>query len=151
MHRLIIAVLAVLAVVGCAGPEAAVPSTTAPSTGPSTTGPSTTAPSTTGQRFPDVIAVSTTPGPEGVTFNVTISSPYDTPQRYADAFRVRSPRGEVYGVRELAHDHATEQPFTRDLSDVALPEVVTEVVIEARDSRNGWGGRTQTVSFAPAG
>jgi hypothetical protein len=64
---------------------------------------------------------------------------------------VRSPQGEVYGVRELAHDHAVEQPFTRSLPDVALPEVVTEVVVEARDSRNGWGGRTQTVSFAPGG
>ena len=66
-----------------------------------------------------------------------------------DAFRVRSPQGEVYGARELAHDHAVEQPFTRSLPDVALPEVATEVVVEARDSRNGWGGRTQTVSFAP--
>ncbi len=54
-------------------------------------------------------------------------------------------------MRELAHDHAVEQPFTRSLPDVALPEVVTEVVVEARDSRNGWGGRTQTVSFAPGG
>jgi hypothetical protein len=132
MRFLIITVLALLTVVGCSEPEAA-------------------APSTTGQRFPDVVAVSTTPGPEGVTFDVTISSPYDSPQRYADAFRVRAPKGEVYGVRELAHDHAAEQPFTRSLPDVALPEVVTEVVIEARDSRNGWGGRTQTVSFAPRG
>ncbi len=132
MHPLIIAVLAALAAVGCSEPEAA-------------------APSTTGQRFPDVIAVTHTPGPEGVTFDVTISSPYDTPERYADAFRVRSPSGEVYGVRELAHDHAGEQPFTRSLPDVALPEVVTEVVIEARDSSNGWGGRTRTVSFAPGG
>ncbi len=130
MRRLIIVVLAVLAGVGCSGSE-------------------TAEPSTTGQRFPEVIAVTPTPGPAGVTFDVTISSPYDSPQRYADAFRVRSPSGEVYGVRELAHDHAAEQPFTRSLPNVALPEVVTEVVVEARDSRNGWGGRTQTVSFAP--
>lgn len=132
MRRSIIAVVAALAVAGCTEPEAA-------------------APPATGQRFPDVIAVSTTPGPGGVTFNVTISSPYDTPQRHADAVRVRSPRGEVYRVRELAHDPTAGQPFTDSLPDVALPEVVTEVVIEARDSRNGWGGRTQTVSFAPGG
>jgi hypothetical protein len=109
-------------------------------------------PADPGQRFPDVVTVETTPGPKGVTFDVTISSPYDSPERYADAIRVRSADGRaVYGMRELAHDHAAEQPFTRGVPDVALPEVVTEVVIEARDSENGWGGGTQSVSFTPGG
>lgn len=109
-------------------------------------------PADPGKRFPDVVAVETTPGPKGVTFDVTISSPYDSPERYADAIRVRSADGRaVYGMRELAHDHAAEQPFTRGVPDVALPEVVTEVVIEARDSENGWGGGTQSVSFTPGG
>lgn len=46
----------------------------------------------------------------------TTSSPYDSPDRYADAFRVLAPDGTVLGVRELLHDHANEQPLTRSLS-----------------------------------
>ena len=78
---------------------------------------------------------------------VTVSSPYDSPARYADALRVRSEDGiEVYGVRELTHDHASEQPFTRSITDVKIPDDVTEVVVEGRDQVSGWGGKTVTVS-----
>lgn len=84
---------------------------------------------------------------EQYTFAVTVSSPYDTPDRYADAFRVRSVDGTVFGVRELTHDHATEQPFARTLSGVVIPAAVTSVVVEGRDQANGWGGGTQTVKL----
>lgn len=80
---------------------------------------------------------------------VTISSPYDTPDRYADAIRIRNADGTVYGVRELLHDHASEQPFTRSVTGVTVPDGVAEVVVEARDKTNGWGGKTQTVSVEP--
>lgn len=103
--------------------------------------------SSTGQRFPDVIDVTVSRSGAEFSFAVTVSSPYDTPERYADAFRVRSADGEVYGVNELTHDHATEQPFTRTLSGVALPAGVTEVVVEGRDQANGWGGGTRTVEL----
>jgi hypothetical protein len=32
-----------------------------------------------------------------------------------------------------------EQPFTRSLSDVEIPEDVASVVIRARDNVHGWG------------
>ncbi|CAN5737826.1 hypothetical protein BH23ACT8_BH23ACT8_23550 [soil metagenome] len=32
--------------------------------------------------------------------------------------------GEVLGVRELLHDHAGEQPFTRSLGDLVIPSSV---------------------------
>ena len=95
--------------------------------------------------FPDVIDVDVQVGSAGLLdFDVTLSSPYDTPQRYADAWRVRSTDGVVFGVRELAHDHANEQPFTRSLDSVEIPDDVTEVVVEGRDQVNGWGGETIT-------
>ena len=76
-------------------------------------------------RFPDVVDVEVEETAEGVyTFDVTISSPYDSPQRYADAWRVKDEDGTVYGVRELLHDHAGEQPFTRSLSGVEIPSGV---------------------------
>lgn len=98
------------------------------------------------QKHPDVVAVEARAG-RGQTFDfdVTVASPYDTPQRYADAFRVSGSDGRVYGERRLLHDHANEQPFTRDLYDVAIPREVETVVVQARDSRYGYGGATVEV------
>jgi hypothetical protein len=99
------------------------------------------------QKFPDVVGVQVVARSAGVfDFDVTVSSRYDTPQRYADGFRAMSEDGRtVYGVRPLAHDHAGEQPFTRDLHGVAIPAGVKQVVIQARDQLHGWGGQTQSV------
>jgi hypothetical protein len=67
------------------------------------------------QRYPDVLEAELEPSGDGWRLSATISSPYDSPERYADAFRVLTPAGEQLGVRELLHDHAGEQPFTRSL------------------------------------
>ena len=102
-----------------------------------------------GQKYPDVVGVRVEERLPGVfDFDVTISSPYDTPSRYADGFRVMDEHGRtVFGVRPLGHDHASEQPFTRDLYGVKLPAAVRKVVVQARDQRYGWGGGTQAVDL----
>jgi hypothetical protein len=92
------------------------------------------------QRFPDVVGAEATYAAGSWTFAVTISSPYDSPERYADAWRVLGPDGTVYGERILLHDHAAEQPFTRSRSGIVIPDGVTTVLIEARDLVHGWGG-----------
>jgi hypothetical protein len=94
------------------------------------------------QAFPDVIDA--TAQREGGTWTIsaTLSSPYDTPERYADAWRVVGPDGDVYGERILTHDHASEQPFTRSESGIEIPEDLSEVTIEGRDLANGYGGDT---------
>lgn len=97
--------------------------------------------------YPDVIGVEVTAGAESHSFDVTISSPYDTPERYADAFRVVGDDGTVYGIRELLHDHANEQPFTRSLGGVEIPDTVETVTIEGRDQVYGWGGETIEVDL----
>jgi len=104
-------------------------------------------------RFPEIVAVEATydDGTETWSFDVTVSSPYDTPERYADGWRVVGPGGTVYGVHTLAHDHAAEQPFTRRQSGVAIPTEVTEVTIEGRDLVNGFGGAALTVDLEGAG
>lgn len=100
------------------------------------------------QRYPDVVEVEVSETSENVyKFDVTISSPYDTPERYADAWRVKGEDGAVFGVRELLHDHASEQPFTRSLSDVSIPEGTAKVIIEGRDLQHGWGGETVTIDL----
>ncbi len=94
------------------------------------------------QRFPDVVAVEATEQGGTWSFDVTLSSPYDTPERYADAWRIVAPDGTVLGERPLAHDHQFEQPFTRSLGGVEIPDDVNVVVVEGRDQVYGWGGAT---------
>lgn len=100
------------------------------------------------QTFPDVINVTVKPtGIDLFDFDVTMTSPYDTAQRYADAFRVAGADGKVFGERVLLHDHADEQPFTRDLSRVRIPVGVKVVIVQGRDQVSGYGGRAVTVTL----
>jgi len=71
-----------------------------------------------------------------------LSSPYDTPERDADSWRVIGPDRTVYGERFLTHDHANEQPFTRSQAGIAIPDDVDVVTLEGCDQQFGWGGGT---------
>jgi hypothetical protein len=113
----------------------------------STPTPTTAAADDDQQQYPDIVAVDVTAEGDTYRFDVTVSSPYDTPERYADAWRIVAPDGTALGIRELAHDHAAEQPFTRSLSGVVIPPDVTTVTVEGRDLVNGWGGGTRTVTL----
>ncbi|MEM1272806.1 MAG: hypothetical protein AAGF88_03260 [Pseudomonadota bacterium] len=70
--------------------------------------------------------------------SVTISHPDTGWDHYADAWEVLDTNGNSLGIRELAHPHVDEQPFTRSLS-VTLPgDGPWDVLIRARDSVHGW-------------
>jgi len=100
------------------------------------------------ELFPDVVGVEAVHDGDGSwTFHVTLSSPYDSPERYADAWRVVGPDGAVFGERILLHDHAAEQPFTRSRSGIEIPADVTTVTVEGRDQVSGWGGATMEVAL----
>lgn len=58
---------------------------------------------------------------------------------YADRWDVLDENGNVLGVRELAHPHVDEQPFTRSLT-LTIPEGVKKVILRANDSVHGLGG-----------
>lgn len=77
---------------------------------------------------------------DGWTFRVTVRHADAGWEHYANAWRVVAPDGTVLGTRELLHPHVDEQPFTRSLSGVSIPEGVSRVTIEARDSVHGWDG-----------
>ena len=140
---MVVIVAMLLVLVGCG--DADVTSATDGSTGTTST-PASDAPAD--DAFPDVIGAEARQDADGTwTFAVTISSPYDTPERYADGWRVVGPDGDVFGVRELAHDHANEQPFTRSRSGIEIPDGVDTVTIEGRDLANGWGGSTLELSL----
>jgi N-acetylmuramoyl-L-alanine amidase len=97
--------------------------------------------------YPDVVDVSVGRNAASFDFEVTVSSPYDSPNRYADAWRVIGEDGQIYGVRELTHHHANEQPFTRSLEGLDIPGAVDSVTVQARDLVYGWGGRTVEVTL----
>jgi N-acetylmuramoyl-L-alanine amidase len=92
--------------------------------------------------YPDVVEATVSGGGPIFNFVVTMSSPYDTPERYADAWRVVGDDGVVYGTMELAEEHSGEQPFTRALAGVEIPATVRSVTIQGRDLVYGWGGES---------
>lgn len=95
------------------------------------------------QHFPDVLAAESGQAADGSwTFSVTLSSPYDTAEQYADAWRVLGPDGTEFGYRGLTHDHANEQPFTRSQNGIVIHDDIDTVTVQGRDLINGWGGDT---------
>jgi hypothetical protein len=101
-----------------------------------------------GQRFPELLeAEATETEPRTYDIAVTISSPYDSPDRYASGWRVLTANGELIAEHELLHDHASEQPFTRVQTGVEVDATADTVVIEGRDLANGYGGRKLELSL----
>ena len=72
------------------------------------------------------------------SFSVTLSHPDTGWEHYADGWRVLDMNGTELGLRVLAHPHEQEQPFTRSLSGVQVPEGTTQVQIQARCLVDGW-------------
>ncbi len=101
--------------------------------------------STADADFPDVIEAELNDEGDTYSLAVTMSSEYDTPERYADGWRVLDPEGNELATMELGHDHASEQPFTRSQSDLEIPDGVEMVTIEGHDLENGYGGATVDV------
>lgn len=74
----------------------------------------------------------------GWTFEVTIRHPDSGWDHYANAWEILAPDGTSLGLRELTHPHVDEQPFTRNLSGVKIPEGIRQVMIRARCNLTGW-------------
>jgi hypothetical protein len=150
MHRLRIALLPVLLLVlaACSGDtgSSAADASAADATAADATDTPSAATTAGAQRYPDIVDVELEPqGDDVYDVRVTVSSPYDTPQRYADGWRVLTPDGTELGTHTLLHDHANEQPFTRTQPGVEIPPSVDEITVEGRDQRSGFGGQTVTV------
>jgi hypothetical protein len=80
-------------------------------------------------------------------FDVTVSHPDTGWDHYADAWRVLDMDGNQLAIRQLAHPHVNEQPFTRSLSGVILPVGTTQVQVQARDLPGGWNPETLVVQL----
>ena len=94
----------------------------------------------------DVVAAEAAVAADGTwRFSVTVRHADEGWDHYADAWDVVAPDGTVLATRILHHPHVDEQPFTRSLSGVVIPEDVATVTVRARDSVHGYGGATLEV------
>ena len=95
----------------------------------------------------DVLDPRATPTDAGTyRFDVTVRHADTGWDHYADAWQVLGPDGAALGTRTLLHPHTEEQPFTRSLTGVRIPDGVTEVTVRAHDSVHGHGGKALTVA-----
>jgi hypothetical protein len=74
------------------------------------------------------------------SFSVAVRHADEGWDHYADRWDVVAPDGEVLGTRVLLHPHVGEQPFTRSLTGVKIPEGTGKVVVRAHDKVHGYGG-----------
>jgi hypothetical protein len=96
----------------------------------------------------DVIdAVVTRSGSERFDFDVTLNHTDTGWDHYANRWEIVAPDGVVLGVRTLYHPHVDEQPFTRSLTGVTIPQGIDRVMIRAHDSVHQLGGQTMTVEL----
>ena len=97
-------------------------------------------------------ALADSPVVESVTvdadrFSVTLSHPDTGWDHYADGWEVLDTDGNSLGLRELLHPHVTEQPFTRSLPGVAIPEGAAVVYVRARCNVDGWSDELYEVEL----
>ena len=94
----------------------------------------------------DVVAAEAVQEGDGTwRFRVTVAHADEGWDHYADRWEVVAPDGRVLGTRVLLHPHENEQPFTRSLGGVVIPEDIDRVTIRAHDSVHGNGGAELTV------
>lgn len=96
---------------------------------------------------PVIERITAHPGPDGWRFDVTLSHPDSGWAHYADAWRVLDRDGNELGLRVLHHPHVTEQPFTRSLGGVQIPQGTEQVQVQARCLVHGWA--TPTIYALP--
>ncbi|UYV37509.1 hypothetical protein N4R57_21715 [Rhodobacteraceae bacterium D3-12] len=83
----------------------------------------------------------------GWRIDVTLSHPDTGWDHYADGWEVLDSKGKKLAFRKLLHPHVDEQPFTRSLINVMLPDGIQEIQIRARCSVDGWASEPVKVKL----
>ena len=96
----------------------------------------------------DVLAVRAEKRGETYVFTVTVRHADEGWEHYADRWDILGPDGEVLATRVLRHPHVDEQPFTRSLRSVRIPEGVERVMVRAHDKVHELGGETVAVDLS---
>ena len=93
----------------------------------------------------DVVSVDIIKTGDSYRFDVSVRHADAGWEHYSDKWEVVAPDGTVLETRVLLHPHDNEQPFTRSLGGVIVPERVDYVIIRAHDMLHGHGGAEQRV------
>ncbi len=80
-------------------------------------------------------------------FDVTIKHNDEGWNHYVNKWDIVSPDGKVIATRVLHHPHVNEQPFTRSLFSVKIPNNIKQVTVRAYDSVHHYGGLEQDVAL----
>lgn len=100
---------------------------------------------------PEIVKIAASKPGMGWRFEVTLRHPDTGWDHYADGWEVLDMDGNRLGYRKLHHPHVEEQPFTRSLRGVMIPDGTRKVMIRARCSRDGWSSNTVEVELSPDG
>ena len=142
--RLVLA-LAVFAFTGaCGGDEPTAATVTPASVDGGTSAGAITTTQLSGSECADVVDVEVE-GDGSYTFAVTVESPDTGWDKYADEWQIIGEGGSILGVRALTHPHVDEQPFTRSLAGVSVPDG-SVVEVAARDSVEGYCGKSVSLT-----
>lgn len=96
----------------------------------------------------DVIDAKVIRGDDGsFTFNVTVQHADEGWNHYADHWLILDNNEQVIAARKLVHPHVKEQPFTRSLSYIQIPDEITEVTIRAHCSVDNYSGENMLVKI----
>ncbi len=75
-------------------------------------------------------------------FYVTVQHADEGWNHYADHWLILDKDEQLIAACKLMHPHVKEQPFTRSLSHIELPDEVTEVIIRAHCSVDNYSGNS---------
>ena len=84
----------------------------------------------------------------GWHFEVTVRHNDVDWDHFADGWEVVDSSGNRLGYRELYHPHIDEQPFTRSLSGIMIPDGLREVFVRVHCSRDGWSEQKVAIKLA---
>jgi hypothetical protein len=99
--------------------------------------------------FAQVVYAEAVRDPGGTwTFNVTVRHDDTGWRHYANMWVIVDPyTGEEMGQRILTHPHVDEQPFTRSMVGVFIPEGITQIEVRARCNLHGYSGQAYLVTL----
>lgn len=96
---------------------------------------------------PEVTGVQVTRDDMGWKFSVTIRHGDTGWDHYADRWDVLTENGTVLATRTLRHPHVNEQPFTRSLHQVVLPDGTRRVLVRATCTESELGAPAVAVDI----
>ena len=80
-------------------------------------------------------------------FYVTVQHADEGWNHYADHLLILDKDEQMIAARKLMHPHVKEQPFTRSLSYIQIPDDVTEIIIRAHCSVDKHTGKDLTLKI----